>query len=176
MSIINEALKKAGREKARSDGYKLDVGLEDSRRNLEQERRRRGDGANWGPLFILVVLALISGPIVAPMVVQWTKPAVMAPSVTVREIAQAPGQDRKAQFAVEEAPLFAPAKPMPTFRAEPGFVVSGLVVSPTGSFGIINDQVVRTGEMVDGAKVVEITKNKAVLDVNGQTKEIELNS
>lgn len=170
MSIINEALKKAGREKAQADGYKIDVGVEDARKNLNHEFRRRTDGANWGPLFILVVLVLVTAPLVAPTVGGWMR---QWPSSTSSvELASAPASTKQAQFTIEEAPLFSPAASVPTFVARSGFNVSGVMVSPSGSYGIINDQVVRPGERIDGAKLVEITPDKVVLEIDGQMKEI----
>ena len=65
MSIINEALKKAGISKEL--GGAAPVQHDSVRRNLEIEFQRRKQSVNWGPLFILLVLVLITGPIIAPI-------------------------------------------------------------------------------------------------------------
>ena len=52
MSIINEALKKAGQ------ASKIGLGIE-----MERKKSRM----NWGPIFVLLVLFFITGPIIAPI-------------------------------------------------------------------------------------------------------------
>ena len=64
MSIINEALKKAVREK--EAGYSSSD-KEAVRRNIELEFQQKKRRFNWGPVFIVLMLVLISGPIVAPI-------------------------------------------------------------------------------------------------------------
>src|SRR3989338_1217699 len=121
MSIINEALKKAIHEKEAGFSPRDN---ELVRKNIEIAFQRKKPQLNWGPIFILLVLELITGPIVAPIFSTPFKTAAYStgslsaksaaqnvPVQPVTDLAKAvvnsePSAARKAQFAVEEAPIF----------------------------------------------------------------------
>ena len=159
MSIITEALKKAGQEK----------GVLASSVLLPKKKH----SFNWGPVFVILVLVLITGPIIAPLfsnpfskenfVRQETSavspPASSAPNDTA---------NRKPQFAVEELPLMQAANPSP-FVPAPYLRLSGVVYSKTDiSYCIINNKVVRVGETIQDARIVSITPDRVILDYKGQ--------
>lgn len=186
MSIINEALKKAGREKAVSAGYSLDLGVEDARRNLRVEEAKRKNPLNWGPFFIVLVLLLITGPIIAPVFTMPFKhapygsdsrPAALAPQqtqVALNDLGS--GQTRQAQFGIEEQPLFnaLPAAGSPVMPSRTGFDLSGVVFSPVTSYCILNDKVLKVGDSVAGATVRSIKKNQVILDYRGESVELNI--
>src|SRR3989338_2399909 len=113
MSVIHEALKKAGHPIiAQPDGKKPAVPL---RPEIEFHRKKTAVG--WGPLFMLAVLALVTGPILFPLFHTSSQKTVITQdaagasgSVSVGEevsssaspALQSPNQ--LAQFAVEEVP------------------------------------------------------------------------
>ena len=83
--------------------------------------------------------------------------------------------DRKAQFAVEESPIFAGSPASPIVSRAPDFNLSGVIYSdfsPKDSFCIINDKIVKVGEVVDGAKLLSVSQNMATVEYQG--KEITL--
>ena len=185
MSIINEALKKAQAAKgheALADGQGI-------RRHIELEFQQRRKGLNWGPIFVLLVLLLITAPIVAPIFstpfrretsfisaptqrIPASQPISAQTGPVLEKISQnQPMAGRNAQFGIEEAPL---AKLTEMASApRPNLILSGIVYSPNSdSYGIINDKVVRVGESVQGAKLVQVAPDKVVLDYDGQRIEL----
>lgn len=144
MSIINEALKKAAREKAPVI------------RQLEFEHERKRGRWNWGPLFVISVLLLITAPIISPVFSTSfkTEPTPTAPSLT-----------RKGQFAIEEAPRVSAVSPF--VASMPNLYLSGIVFSPQDSYCIINEKIVKVGETVSGAKLVRVTPTDATLEFQG---------
>lgn len=183
MSIINEALKKAQKERESFTPVTSVSGT-----GIEYHKKH---GFNWGPIFVLLVLFLITGPIIAPFFAAPFKkeafagassprtisvgqdslpdPSILLPKNQLGEIV---GAARKGQFGIEEMPLVLPTSGPIT--AEPGtalrrnFSLSGIVYAPKDSYCIINDKIVKVGEQVGGATLVEITPEKVVLDYQGQ--------
>ena len=183
MSIINEALKKAQKEKESSLSS-----IPAARIELRSHKKH---GFNWGPFFVLLVLFLITGPIIAPFFAAPFKKEISANgsspatvSVGQNSLSDSAlfasknplgelsgGAMRKGQFGIEEVPLLPSAGPAgnstsSTFRRN--FNLSGIVYSPTESYCIINDKIVKVGEQVGGATLLEITSEKVVLDYQGQ--------
>ncbi|HTL69825.1 MAG TPA: hypothetical protein VL404_00895 [Candidatus Eisenbacteria bacterium] len=172
MSIINDALRKAQKNDPRQG--------EPLGRNLEVHIDKRRSGMNWGPVFILLVLLLITAPILAPVFsVPFKKggeqiaPRQIAagPSVALQaepvQLASLPSQDtRQAQFGIEEAPLLV----HPGLYPRPNLILSGVVFStPKDSYCIINDRVVKVGESVQGARVTGVSPDEVKLDYQGET-------
>ncbi len=188
MSIINEALKKAVREK--ETGHSL-ADRESVRRNIELELRLKKSHFNWGPVFILLVLVLISGPIIAPIFSMPVKgaatpvtalnpaasqniPAVSADlaDASVAEVKT----NRKAQFAVEETPLFLGTPPTTILSRTPDLTLSGIVYSDQGSYCIINNRIVKVGDSIQGAKLLNVSQNSVKLDYQGKEMALSVNN
>ena len=152
MSIINEALKKAGQ---------TPVQEKKELPRLEPLTRRRR--MNWGPVFVVSILLLITTPLLAP---------VFNRSYQDHSAGNAPSQANvKAQFGVEEAPLTPTTRTPSPFHGSlitPDFALNGLVYSPDGSYCLINGQVVKIGESINGAKLISVTPNGAVLEYKGE--------
>jgi hypothetical protein len=181
MSIINEALKKAKRERE-SVAYTLQPG--DVRKSLDLEYSRRKFEINWGPLFVILVLVLITGPIVLPVFSTPFKKGnfaagpspisskEMIPSENqMREVMTFPSAQmlatKKAQFSLEETPLFSQAAAPIT--SKPALRLSGIVYVPgKNSYCLINDKVATAGETVEGAKLISIEADKVTLEYQGE--------
>ncbi len=48
-------------------------------------------------------------------------------------------------------------------RRQPDFVVNGIVISSEGNIALINDQIIKTGDTIEGAKVERIEDSSVVL-------------
>ena len=160
MSIINDALKKAGRPIIFRPA----------------EIRKKG-GVNWGPFFVLGVLLLIVSPIIAPAFHNPYRNEVVpmpgghpAGLPARAEEPVAPTDSMNAQFAVEELPIApTPSAPIePPTPPEPTFLLNGLVYSKGGSYCLINGKVVKIGQSVEGATLTSVTADTAVLDYQGR--------
>lgn len=179
MSIINEALKKAQKENLNPS---RPAAPHAPARNLEVEFERRKPDFNWGPIFVVLVLVLISGPILAPVLSgpfrrfnsPITAPAnqpVIGRVVPADRAIQTPPPmavgTPQAQFGIEEMPMAGqPAALYP----RPSLSLSGVVVGSTNepAYCIINNQVLKIGEAVQGARLVSINGNEVVLDFQGE--------
>ena len=188
MSIINEALKKATREKEAGFSPRDN---ELARRNIEIAFQRKKPRLNWGPIFILLVLALITGPIVAPLFSTPFKTAAystgsLSPQSAAQNVPARPATDlakavvnsepsvaRKAQFAVEESPLFGNSQTHALWRM-PSLNLSGIVYSPEESYCIINNKIVKAGDTVQGAKLLSVLRNRVTLDYQGKAVSLEV--
>lgn len=176
MSIINEALKKAGSEKQKP--------LVNEKINLALEAERKKSGLNWGPIFVVLVILLITTPIVAPLFsTPFRKSSAfaspqnrqqmqlpMTPQMPLLASADSSTGTRKGQFMVEEYPLKSMA---PLSAAAPNWMLSGLVFAPDGSYAIINDRIARVGDDVQGAKLERIGSNEVILNYQGQQIRLE---
>lgn len=183
MSIINEALKKAQKEKNSLSPAHSPIGVE-----VQGQKKH---GFNWGPVFILAVLFLIAGPILLPLFITPLKrqaylggssgektAAVGQISLSDSQVrsAQIPPPalgtlTRKSQFSVEETPRATLPSFFPSIdpvRTQGALNLSGIVYSPQESYCIINDQIVKVGEFIGGAKLLEITSDKVTLDYQGR--------
>ncbi|MCX5715694.1 MAG: hypothetical protein NTV07_02310 [Candidatus Omnitrophica bacterium] len=60
--------------------------------------------------------------------------------------------------------------------AENGMVLNGIVWDENAPSAIINDNIVKVGEEVDGKKVAEIKKDKVILTKDGAVYELNLGS
>ena len=152
MSVIHEALKKTGQST-----------------QIRQVISRKKKSINWGPFFVMGVLVVIVSPIIAPLFRSpYRNEALSAPKTV-----QAAESDLKTQFAVEEAPLPVPPPipappPAPVAPPQPNFWLNGLVYSGSNSYCLINGKVVREGQRIDGATLVKVTPDEAVLDYEGR--------
>jgi len=169
MSIINEALKKAGVEKE-SDML---------RKNMQLEFQKKKPGVNWGPVFVVLVLLLITGPIVVPIFSTPFRSSSLRenlsshasqgvpPLATAERLPPArPEVTRQAQFSIEETMLQNTNHP-PT-AVMPDFSLSGIVFSPKDSYCLLNNKIAKVGDTISGAKLVRISSDQVVLDYEGQ--------
>ena len=53
-------------------------------------------------------------------------------------------------------------------RRQPDFVVNGIVISAEGNIALINDQIIKAGDTIEGAKVERIEDSSVVLSDGGR--------
>ena len=151
MSIIHEALKKAGQpvllEIKSESKVKMPLG------------RRQKSPINWGPLLVVFILVLVVSPILTPL---------MSRSYKSNVDESAASSHMKAQFAVEEAPIIPPATAVVAIPTLPNFMLNGLVYANEGSYCLINGKVVKLGEVIEGATLIKVTPDSAQLDYQGR--------
>lgn len=169
MSIINEALKKAWKEKENipSSSYQDSV-----RKKLDSEFHKKKSRLNWAPIFVVLVLLLITGPIIAPLFSTPFKPSAPSATQTVITPQASTATNRKAQFGIEETGLFRGLAPQA--MQAPNFNLTGIVYSPKDSFCIINDQVIKVGEDIQGAKLINVGPNEVILDYKGSKVQLSM--
>ncbi len=182
MSIIHEALKKAGQEKETFVSQTSE--LDSIRRNLELEYQKKKAFSPWGLFFVILALLFVIGPLLATFFAGPLKqgssvktnskivpaPQTVPPLELNVQMAQLPKENlitnRKAQFGLEETPLFNPGRSSTAER--PALNLSGVVYSPTDSYCIINNKIVKLGGEVDGAKLVNISLREVILEYRGE--------
>ena len=177
MSVINEALKKAGQSVMGEKGSGAQTPGSQFRPELLKAKGR----INWGPFFVIAVLLLITTPILAPLFHGSFQNTAVYSNQPVPSTAEkiAGAVNRRSQFAVEETPIAAPAAPSvaavaPAPRSflpklTPEFSLDGLVYSTGGSYCLINGKVLEVGGTVNGARLVSVTPTEAVLDYQGKS-------
>lgn len=178
MSIINEALRKAVRDKSQAsasieerDAVRRHIGLE--------FRKNPKPPLNWGPIFILLILVLITGPIVAPLFSSPFKNvgpkgsggALNAPA-EIRDLASASISDvkanQKAQFVVEEVPFVGGLNPPVNVTHGPEFNLTGIVYAPKNGYCILNGKIVKVGDTIEGAKLLAVLPDAVRLEIKGK--------
>ncbi len=178
MSIINDALKKAGQpiisETHRSTGrssvdQKPEKRLEIKPR-LQIERRK--NTPNWGPFFLVGVLLLVTGPIVAPIFFNNPSSKILSAPTDTTAASMSLSASPRGQYAVEEMPLTQQTIPSTRLGKSVNpltkFKLSGVVYSEAGSYCLINGKVITKGETVGGATIENITANEVVLNYQGE--------
>ena len=161
MSIINEALRKAGKDVAvpvtAPKAEPIRTG------NIGITVERKPSRINWGPIFVISVLVLITGPIIAPFFSSPFKKDIIPYAIAPAALTKAPAMPammntHQAQFSIEEAAI----KP-------PTLLLTGIIFSPQNSYCILTEKVMKVGEEIDGAKLVGIQSNSITVEYQGQT-------
>lgn len=185
MSIIHEALKKAEKSSVQQSAAPLYT----PQRDLSpKQAMAHSKSFNWGPLFILLVLVLIVGPLTAPFFATHLKKGPVPArgpqdfaqfTEPVSEAVTDSSETRQAQFGMENMPLPAstptgmimPSEtPLPIIEKAPtpALKLTGLVWDPKASYCLINNKIVKVGDSVDGARVMRIDANEVELEADGQ--------
>lgn len=72
----------------------------------------------------------------------------------------------------EKIELKEPAPSVESSAVQPQLVLNGIVLSEDGNIALINDQILKAGDDIDGARVEEISENQVVLSF--ETRRITL--
>jgi hypothetical protein len=151
MSIINEALKKAG---------------EHLQKKSAQNNSLPPKSARPKPL-LAYILILSAGLLLANFIFNYLTRKVK----TVGAVASS--QNRKTQIIQTLEPVPAIALPKPTTEEkkpqENIFALNGIFFSDNDSYALINNQIVKKDDYIDGAKVSLITAKTVELDKAGVT-------
>lgn len=180
MSIISDAVKKAEHSKEFRPLYAGDRFKQEIEHGIQKKSRQ----VNWGPVFVLMVLFLITGPLIAPVFSTTfrhanfsnggfpSKAAYQIPADTSTQLAALPNAasgTRKAQFGLEEIPLNQAISPKPFLPASmPNLNLTGLVYSKEDSYCIINGKVIKVGDEINGAKLTNVQPSEAKLLYQGK--------
>jgi hypothetical protein len=157
MSIIYDALKKA--EKTIHGNLETDIHIKPQNSNLKFKLIALYVG--------IICLGLIAGNIIFNYLSRPKKTIAMNAQPLIN-----PPVDKKS--AVEKEAESSPKQPIPTLPAienearEP-FVLNGIFFSQDEPFALINNQIVRIGDTVDGALVLRITAKEVELNSAGAT-------
>lgn len=153
MSIINEALKKT------------------EQRIQQNEAKNNPPPANLaGPKpFLLYILILLAGIYLSNFIF-----ILLGHKI---KTAQVP---KKTATAIREPAVFSPAPDKPVLvkeekeAPEANFVLNGIFFSDNDGYALINNQIVRENDLVDGARVKKITAN--TVELSSQEKLITLST
>ena len=160
MSIINEALKKTGQ--------------------FIHENEAKNNPATKiipGPrpwlIYILILLAgILLSKFIFDSLSQKLKTTSLASTKLEINTLASENQNRKIETAVPVSPT---ASPTPSITPaennktpETNFVLNGIFFSDNDGYALVNNQIIRENDSVDGAKVIEITENTVELDNNGK--------
>jgi hypothetical protein len=147
MSIINEALKKTEEYLQKNSAQATPLPPKPS----------------GGKPFLLYALILLAGILLGNFIFTLLRHKIQVPTPkknveAVVQTTNPPSQPILSSQPVEEH------KPV-----EASFILNGIFFSDNDGYALINNQIVRENDYVDGAKVGLITTNKVELDNAGQT-------
>jgi type II secretory pathway component PulC len=151
MSIINDALKKA------EESIQKNTPEENATVNLKPLSR---------PilLYILILLAsLVLGKIIFDLLHHKVKPIKIPKEITISEHPPAPEATSNLP-PLEEKKIPEPSAP----QNKETFILNGIFFSYNDSYALINNQIVRENDSVDGARVQKISTNSVELNQEGK--------
>jgi type II secretory pathway component PulC len=158
MSIINEALKKTELSIQKNEAVK------DTASNGKTGKR---------PilLYIFILIAgLFLGNLIFSLLAHKAHPANIikaAPSVQPTPSIQQQIPNTQTLTSTASLPKQDINVAEPSIRQKPDFVLNGIFVSDNDGYALVNNQIVRENETVDGAKVKKITATSVELDLEG---------
>ncbi len=179
MSAINDALKKVSQSQKSAENAQASGPLNLLKHGLPVDYLRKKESANWGLLFILLIVALITAPLVAPIFKTPARVVKAGDHTSTKSLddmarsgtafSQVPpmpvASQKRMQFGVEEAPLGAL---MPSaMQGSSNFILSGIVYSAKDAYCLVNGKIARPGGKIDGATLVSVSQDRAVLDYQG---------
>ncbi|MGE4357828.1 MAG: hypothetical protein AB7E08_04670 [Candidatus Omnitrophota bacterium] len=156
MSIISDALKKAQQERKKKDFHIPTHSLP-----LKEEKSQKPQRKGFKTLLLLLVILSVVGGFLKfknLKMVQWTKKFIpqrtknikIVPKIIPSELTQSP-----------------PEKPEE--KEKISFVLSGIIFDEKDSLAIINGNLLRKGDFVEEAEVLEIEPNKVKLRYGEET-------
>jgi hypothetical protein len=158
VSLINDALKRAGEKPASVPSTsELTAGLQPA------DERRSG--------FPVVVLLTLLIPVIGLGLwflvkgMQMNEPAKPVPIQVV--IARTP----EPVPARTNVPVVTPSPPTP---AQPAYKLQGIYWRPSRAAAVVNGKTLYVGDQVDKARIASIDKDSVTLDVDGQSKVLQL--
>ncbi|MFA5004712.1 MAG: hypothetical protein WC561_01130 [Candidatus Omnitrophota bacterium] len=165
MSIINDALKKTAESIQQNSNSQENVTLKPA------EKKK-----SFLIYALIIATGIFLGNFALNMLAHKAKPApitpipqtikVAAPQITAQVLAE-----QQPEAGNTENTLVEPAKEME--RSD--FLLSGVFFSDSEKYALLNNQIVKEGEMIRGATLKTITNNAVELEKQGQTLIISTN-
>lgn len=169
MSIIYEALKKV---QGKSDAAAA-VPAQPAGKALDANGVLKKSTAVRTIILLLVFLAL--GMFLIEIVINRWFASRAASYVPVASLASAPPLAAKPSVeppASTPPPVAGPLVELPVIEPQPKLVLNGIVLSEDGNIALINDQILKAGDNIEGALVEEISENQVILSF--ETRRITL--
>ena len=172
MSIISEALKKAEQVRGRTDHAQDIYKSALTRKRFKSNQWVRGLMRVGFFLSFLAVLGgsgyfvlIKSADVVGERLARGIRPQLaQVDTLTVLSHRDIPGSGR---YIVEERP-FHDVGVLSAQKGDPLFVLSGIAQNEDGYLAIINDQIFRKGDLVEGAQIIDITRDYVELELNDE--------
>jgi len=148
MSIINEALKK-------TEEY-IHTKAADK---IQPQKTKLS-----AKLFLIYALILLSGLFLSHVIFKLLGHKVVKtqPEKEITAVVQTQQATLPAPLPVKPAPLIEVQK-----KPEVSFILNGIFFSDNDGYALVNNQIIREDDSVDGAKVIKITPNSVELDNQG---------
>jgi len=165
MSLINDALKRAGEKPASVlSASELSSGLHPA-----EERQR---GLPVLPFLIILIPVIALGVWFLFKGLQLHEQPKPAPGQHV--VARAPEPAPKPIVAVTPTATNVPILVPPQARPAPAYKLQGIYWRPTRPSAVVNGKTVYVGDRVEKARVTAIEQDSVTLNVDGATKVLEL--
>jgi len=148
MSIINEALKK-------TEQYIHTKAAE----KIQPQKTKLS-----AKLFLIYILILLGGLFLSQIIFKLLNHKVVKarPKKEISAVVQTQQTALPAPLPVKPAPLIEEQK-----KPEVNFILNGIFFSDNDGYALVNNQITRENDSVDGAKVIKITPNSVELDNQG---------
>ncbi|MDD5128988.1 MAG: hypothetical protein PHO40_04990 [Candidatus Omnitrophica bacterium] len=149
MSIINEALKK-------------------TEESIQKNSIQGTDGGNKKPgrkPYLFYLLIFIVGLFLSSLIFSLIKSKVEKPALAEPPVKTASISEKQIQIG---QPLSA-IKPEEQEKPEKKFILNGIFLSDNKGYAIINSQIAKEGDSIEGVKVEKITENTVELNNEGKT-------
>ena len=148
MSIINEALKKTEQHLQKNAALNIP---------LPQEPLHPKS-------FLIYVLILLAGILLGNFIFTLLKHKTQPRVIPIKNILPVTKTIEAPTLAVLPSQPLEENKPL-----EANFILNGIFFSDEDGYALVNNQIVRENDFIDGAKVSSITANTVTLDNAGQT-------
>ena len=166
MSIIYEALKKIEQSKPKPQGKANNKDLKGTFATKEIKKNKN--------VYLIYVIVAFAGFFLAKFVFDAFINAGLAktPAVPLKDnLIKAPKKNiiYELPVNVESPPGQSQEKPLPSL------LLSGIFSDAEVSYAIINDKIVKEGESIEGARLVNILSNEVALDFEGKPIRLKIN-
>lgn len=167
MSIISDALKKARESRTSSESAVFS-------RERDRRPRQAKSGPRFSPAFLVFTgLAVVSGAVLypfyarpvydklAPHLVWGSAPPPLPKDDPSTGAGHSAGRPGRSQFSVEEKPMFLGSE-------NASFSLSGIAQFQDGYVAVVNGQILKKGDQIQGARVLAISSKSVELDYYGE--------